>query len=46
MGNKIAPIYSEAGFDVDFEWQFPMVKYWLLKNGIKGKYVKRGRKKR
>ena len=46
MGNKIAPIHSEAGFDVDFEWQFPLAEYWLLKNGIKSKNVKRRRKKR
>ena len=24
MGKKIAPIYSEAGFDIDYEWQFRM----------------------
>lgn len=29
MGKKIAPIFSEAGFDIDFEWQIPLVKYWL-----------------
>ena len=33
MGQKIAPIPSEAGCDVDFEWQIPIVEYWLLKNG-------------
>ena len=33
MGKKIAPIPSEAGCDVDFEWQIPIVEYWLLKNG-------------
>lgn len=33
MGQKIAPIKSEAGFDVDYEWQIPAVEYWLKKNG-------------
>ena len=31
MGNKIAPIYSEAGFDIDYEWQLPLLKYWIQK---------------
>jgi len=31
MGNKIAPIYSEAGFDIDYEWQLPLLKYWIKK---------------
>tara|TARA_B100000029_G_scaffold513668_1_gene613934 strand:+ start:224 stop:1000 length:777 start_codon:yes stop_codon:yes gene_type:complete len=35
MGNKIAPIFSEGGCDVDFEWQIPMVEFWLKKNGYK-----------
>ena len=29
MGKKIAPIYSEAGFDLDFEWQLPQLEYWI-----------------
>ena len=33
MGKKIAPIPSWGGCDVDYEWQFPMVEYWLKKNG-------------
>ena len=28
---KIAPIYSEAGFDIDYEWQLPLLKYWIEK---------------
>lgn len=32
MGKKIYPIKNEAGLDVDYEWQIPMVKYWLEKN--------------
>ena len=35
MGKKIAPIFSEAGCDVDYEWQLGQVEYWLKKNKIK-----------
>ena len=35
MGKKIAPILSWGGCDVDFEWQLPMVEFWLKKNGYK-----------
>lgn len=31
MGKKIAPIYSQAGFDLDYEWQLPQLKYWIKK---------------
>ena len=41
MGTKIAPIESESGLDIDFEWQLPTVEYWLKKRGFKNKYVKR-----
>tara|TARA_A100001011_G_scaffold392365_1_gene479769 strand:+ start:893 stop:1621 length:729 start_codon:yes stop_codon:yes gene_type:complete len=27
MGKKIAPIKSWAGFDIDYEWQMPLLKY-------------------
>ena len=37
MGRKIAPIHSEGGCDVDYEWQLPMVEYWLKKHGYKNK---------
>ena len=30
---KIAPILSWGGCDVDYEWQLPMVEFWLKKNG-------------
>ncbi len=33
MGQKIAPIINEAGFDLDFEWQVPQLEYWLKKYG-------------
>jgi len=29
MGNKILPIYNEAGLDVDYVWQLGQVKWWL-----------------
>jgi hypothetical protein len=34
MGQNIAPIRSWGGCDVDYEWQLPMVEYWLKKHGI------------
>ena len=33
MGKKIAPILSWGGCDIDYEWQIPMVEFWLKKNG-------------
>lgn len=29
MGKKIAPIYSKAGFDLDYEWQLPQLEHWI-----------------
>ena len=37
MGKKIASIPSWGGCDVDYEWQMPMVEFWLKKNGYKKK---------
>ncbi|MFB3785610.1 MAG: cytidylyltransferase domain-containing protein [bacterium] len=34
MGQKIAPIPSWGGCDVDYEWQIPGVEFWLKKHGI------------
>lgn len=34
MGQKIHPIVSWGGCDIDYEWQVPMVEYWLRKHGI------------
>ena len=31
MGQKIYPIYQEAGCDVDYEWQVPVVEWWIQK---------------
>ena len=32
MGKVIAPIKSEAGFDLDYKWQVPLAEYWIKKN--------------
>jgi len=29
MGHKIHPLKQEAGFDLDYDWQLPLVEYWL-----------------
>lgn len=34
MGQKIYPIPSWGGCDVDYEWQLPGVEFWLHKHGI------------
>jgi CMP-N-acetylneuraminic acid synthetase len=34
MGQRIAAIPSWGGCDVDYEWQLPMVEFWLRKHGI------------
>ena len=34
MGQRIAPIDSWGGCDVDYEWQIPAVEYWLRSHGI------------
>lgn len=34
MGKKIIPFLSEAGLDIDYNWQLPQVKFWLKKNGV------------
>ena len=33
MGQKIFPLHQEAGCDVDYEWQIPVVDWWLKKYG-------------
>ena len=37
MGKKIAPILSWGGCDVDYEWQIPMVEFWLRKHSFENK---------
>ncbi len=34
MGQKIFPIFNEAGLDVDYEWQVPQVEWWLRNQGF------------
>jgi len=34
MGQRIHPILSWGGCDIDYEWQVPMVEYWLRKHGL------------
>lgn len=35
MGSQIGSIPSWGGCDVDYEWQVPMVEYWLTRHGFK-----------
>ncbi|MBF0320220.1 MAG: cytidylyltransferase [Nitrospirae bacterium] len=34
MGQNIHPLKQWGGCDIDYEWQIPMVVYWLKKHGI------------
>ena len=34
MGQRIHPIKSWGGCDIDYEWQLPQVEYWLRKHGF------------
>ena len=34
MGQRIASIPNWGGCDVDYEWQIPMVEFWLRKHGV------------
>ena len=40
MGRKIGAIKSIGGFDLDFEWQLPILEYWI-KNMEKNKVFKK-----
>ena len=31
MGQNISPIFQEAGCDIDYEWQVPLVEWWIQK---------------
>lgn len=33
MGQKIYPLKQWGGLDVDYEWQMPLVEYWLKEHG-------------
>jgi CMP-N-acetylneuraminic acid synthetase len=37
MGNKIYPLRQEIGFDVDTEWQIPVLEWWLEKYKLENK---------
>lgn len=39
MGQKIYPLKQWGGCDVDYEWQVPLVEYWLKKHGYGGKGI-------
>lgn len=34
MGRKIYPIIQAGSFDIDFEWQMPLLEHWLTSNGF------------
>lgn len=34
MGQRIGAVKSWGGLDVDFEWQVPMVEFWLKQHGF------------
>ncbi len=34
MGQKIYPLKQWGGLDVDYEWQMPLVEYWLKAHGV------------
>ncbi|MFC1644051.1 hypothetical protein ACFL5C_01855 [Candidatus Omnitrophota bacterium] len=34
MGKRIAPIKQWGGLDVDYEFQVPLIEYWLKEHGI------------
>ena len=34
IGQRVHPLRQWGGLDVDYEWQLPMVEYWLRANGF------------
>ena len=34
MGNKSYALKTDYGFDIDKDWQFPAIKFWLKNNGF------------
>lgn len=34
IGRKVHPLIQWGGLDVDYEWQLPMVEFWLRKHGF------------
>lgn len=39
MGRRIGSIPSWGGCDVDYEWQVPMVEFWLRKHGFEEGHI-------
>lgn len=36
MGRRIHPLKQWGGCDVDYEWQIPLVEFWLRRHGLGG----------
>ncbi len=36
MGQKIYPLKQWGGCDIDYDWQVPLLEFWLKKQGIAG----------
>jgi hypothetical protein len=34
IGKTVHPLHQEGGCDIDFEWQFPVVEYFLRRVGF------------
>ena len=34
MGRKSKALFNDFGFDVDSEWQFKVIEYWLQSRGF------------
>ena len=34
LGRKQGAMIKDFGFDIDYEWQIPVLEYWLRKNGF------------
>jgi len=34
IGRKVKPLEQWGGLDVDYQWQFPMVEFWLKEHGF------------
>ena len=39
MGRRIYPLKQWGGCDVDYEWQIPLVEFWLRKHGFDEKTI-------
>lgn len=45
MGKNIYPLKQWGGFDIDYEWQMPILEYWIKKHPLKKSAVKRLKKR-